>query len=90
MRLLVGKLSVTFPPGCFPPAQPYIPADAGLPYSRAGELGEEQRAAIEGWLNQGRTLDSAVEQMCGMVEKQVVGEIEGALEGEREGMEKGG
>ncbi len=36
VRLRAGDLTTTFPPGCFPPAQPHIPADAGLPYSRAG------------------------------------------------------
>ena len=34
--LRAGKLDTTFPPGCFPPPQPFIPADAGLPCSRAG------------------------------------------------------
>ena len=35
-RLLAGDLAVEFPPGCFPPAPPFVPADAGVPYSRAG------------------------------------------------------
>ncbi len=34
--LRAGNLNATFPPGCFPPPQPFIPADAGLPSSRAG------------------------------------------------------
>ncbi len=34
--LRAGKLDATFPPGCFPPAQRFIPAHAGLPCSRAG------------------------------------------------------
>ncbi len=35
-QLRAGKLDAAFPPGCFPPAQPFVPADAGLPCSRAG------------------------------------------------------
>ncbi len=35
-RLRAGELGVEFPAGCFPPAGPFIPADAGLPCSRAG------------------------------------------------------
>ncbi len=35
-RLWAGDLTVEFPPGCFPPAGPFVPADAGLPCSRAG------------------------------------------------------
>ncbi len=35
-RLRAGDLTVDFPPGCFPPARPFVPADAGLPCSRAG------------------------------------------------------
>ena len=35
-RLRAGELTVEFPPGCFPPARPFVPADAGLPCSRAG------------------------------------------------------
>lgn len=31
-----GDLTVQFPPGCFPPDGPFVPADAGLPCSRAG------------------------------------------------------
>ncbi len=34
--LRAGNLNAKFPPGCFPPLQPFIPADAGLPCSRAG------------------------------------------------------
>ena len=34
--LRAGNLNAKFPPGCFPPPQPFIPADAGLPSSRAG------------------------------------------------------
>ncbi len=34
--LRAGKLNAEFPPGCFPPPQPYIPADASIPCSRAG------------------------------------------------------
>lgn len=36
VRLRAGDLTVSFPPGCFPPAQPFISADSGLPFSRAG------------------------------------------------------
>ncbi len=35
-RFRAGDLSVQFPPGCFRPAGPFVPADAGLPSSRAG------------------------------------------------------
>ena len=35
-RFRAGDLTVQFPPGCFPPAGPFVPADAGLPSSRAG------------------------------------------------------
>ena len=35
-RLRAGELTVEFPPGCFPPAGPFVLADAGLPCSRAG------------------------------------------------------
>ncbi len=49
------------------------------------QLDEERRASIEARLNQGRLLDSVAEQMCGLVEAQVVGEIEGALEAKRKG-----
>ena len=35
-RLRAGDLAVKFPPGCFPPAGPFVPADVGLPCSRAG------------------------------------------------------
>ncbi len=34
--LRAGNLDARFPPGCFPPHQPFVPADAGLPSSRAG------------------------------------------------------
>ena len=34
--LRAGNFEATFPPGCFPPPQPFRPADAGLPASRAG------------------------------------------------------
>ncbi len=34
--LRAGNLNANFPPGCFPPPHPFIPADAGLPCSRAG------------------------------------------------------
>ncbi len=44
-----------------------------------GELDEEQRAAIEAGLNQGRLLDSVVEQVCEMLEKQIAEQIERAL-----------
>ncbi len=35
-RLRAGDLTAEFPPGCFPPAGPFVPADAALPSSRAG------------------------------------------------------
>lgn len=35
-RFRAGLLTVEFPPGCFPPAPPYIPSDIGRPSSRAG------------------------------------------------------
>ncbi len=35
-RLRAGELTVEFPPGCFPPARPYVPSGAGVPTSRAG------------------------------------------------------
>lgn len=35
-RLRAGDRSVKFPAGCFPPRQPFVRADVGLPSSRAG------------------------------------------------------
>ncbi len=35
-RLRAGEYDAEFPPGCFPPARPHVPSDAGLPCSRAG------------------------------------------------------
>ncbi len=37
-RFRAGELSVEFPPGCFPPAPPFVPSDAGQPSSRAGPV----------------------------------------------------
>ncbi len=54
------------------------------------EMGEDERAAIEAWLNQGRMLDAVVEQICGMLEKQVAEKIEVALRAKRERLEKRG
>ena len=34
--LRAGNVNATFPPGCFPPPQPFIPADTRLPFIRAG------------------------------------------------------
>ncbi len=34
--LRAGNRNASFPPGCSPPPQPFIPADARLPCSRAG------------------------------------------------------
>ncbi len=45
-RLRAGDLTVDFPPGCFPPARPFVPADAGLPSAargRPGHLGRCRR-----------------------------------------------
>ncbi len=39
VRLRAGDLTVNFPPGCFPPPQPFISADAGLPCSEPAPPG---------------------------------------------------
>ncbi len=77
--------------------EPGTDAMARAPLIRAGKkyraefgaLDEEQRARIEEWLDQGRILDAAVEQMGRMVEQRIAEVIEGALEREREGRKKG-
>ncbi len=53
VRLRAGDLSVQFPPGCFPPPQPFIPADVGLPCwmirskSRLWPINSADRFAVE-------------------------------------------
>ncbi len=42
-RLRAGDLTVDFPPGCFPPAGPFVPADAGRPVAARDRPGHLDR-----------------------------------------------
>ncbi len=88
LSLVIEEARVVIAPGVdYSPRAPLIRASERY-RANYNELDDDQRAAIEARLSQGRILDSVVEQTCSIFEKQIADEIEAVLEAKRERSKK--